>query len=136
MQGTRTAGVQAHYPIPRLVCDIAAGGVVWHYKLKEPLRFSSRLRLSDFAAASIGTPYDWQGAFDARDLAISAVKRWWLGDNGLHELFCSEFVAASWDRAGRGLWANPSHWAPNQLCRTAVADGLCHAPRRIQEADL
>jgi hypothetical protein len=134
--GTHDSGVQAHGCEYRCVDELSAGTVIWHYALRQPLSWTERRALEQFAYSAIGTPYDLRGAWRARALPIGRLKRRLLGGKGLHELFCSEFVAACWERCRRPLPRCPSWWAPNQLCRHAVRAVITHAPRLITEPDL
>lgn len=136
IQGLECTGVQAHRPTARVAQELARGTPVWHYPLARRLRFASQIALSHVAMAAVGTPYDWRGAWDARALPIGRLKGWLLGDNGIHELFCSEFAAACWIRCGRLLSSHASRWAPNQLCRRAVRARITRRPVRLTEADL
>lgn len=124
----RVAGVQCHRIAERVEGYL---GRVWHYRLACPLSIWEGGRLSLFVDANLSTSYDEIGAFRSREAGFGWIEAR-LGEENLHALFCSEFVAAGLREACKFGCRSASRWNPNRLVRTLRAADILLEPRRLK----
>ncbi len=124
IQGKCFSGVQAHRLMD--VLEVYAGRV-WAYPLTRPLYPFEDTRLSEFLRGKIATPYDTEGALESAGWLSRA-----LHGEDLHELFCSELVAAALNEIGLLPTGNASGWTPNRLVRRLVREEVVRLPRRLK----
>ena len=139
----RVKGVQDHEPMRYLRRHLAAGGKAWIYRPVQPLTMAERLRLAYACRDSLGTPYDWRGAWRVRVIGFGwlvrlierrhpAWLRWLLPDvehNG--RLFCNEAVAVWLRIVGRLKRESASRYSPSTFLRAQVEDGLYQKPVEV-----
>jgi len=128
ISGEKFNGTQAHSLAT--VCK-GYGGKVWHYPLYRPLYDFERKRLTEFLMGTIHVPYDKMKALRATDLLGVSLLESCLRETDLHQIFCSDWVAAA--HAYIGLWptTNSGAWNPNKLVRYLRSKGILCKPRRL-----
>lgn len=123
IQGRVVDGVQWHEIGPRIR---SYRGLVYRYRLREPLTPEQEGKLSEFLAGMTGRGYDALGALGARDTLLGALVR--IGKKeDLTSLFCSELCIS----AGEAIEVfpkkcNASGFSPNRSVRKAVCCWRTH----------
>lgn len=129
IRGQRVDGVQFQ-SIGRRVDEYP--GRVWHYPLRIPLARSVASAMNSYLLelAESECAYDLIGAVRSRTMLCAMIQRWKQGREDLHTLFCSELVAAVWNRYDVFETTNASAWNPNTLIRAAVRRDIVLPPYR------
>jgi len=132
IQGKVVGGVQAQPLFDRILTH---PGNVWLYRPNPTLPRADRRQLTRFCKAKIGTPYDWRGAFDARETIVG----WLLHALVLHEdlakQYCSEFVADALRSIDYLEATNVSVLSPNRLVWLMAQQGIVQPRARIKRAN-
>lgn len=120
-------GVQAHW-----TSDIRMRpGKIWLYRPTRPLSDRERKRLHYFLLGQIGKDYDYAGAM-ASGPRLLRWASWLFKDECMNSVFCSELVAAAYERLLRFEIRSASVYNPNNLLRRLVRWGAVQKPERIQ----
>jgi len=126
--GRQVSGTQAH----TLQSAIErSSGPVWHYPLYRELYDHEDKRLSDFLVDTIGTPYDYMGAFRSAGIGLSWIESLFRRQD-MTKIFCSEWVMAAYAFIGLHANGNVSRWNPNRLTRRLRRYGVLLKPERLQ----
>jgi len=126
--GRQVSGTQAHTLESALK---RSTGPVWHYPLYRELYDHESKRLSDFLIDTIGTPYDYMGAFRSAGVGLSWIESL-LRRQDLTKIFCSEWVMAACAFTGLHPNGHVSRWNPNRLTRRLRRYGVLLKPERLQ----
>jgi len=86
----------------------------------------NRILIDHFLQSAVR--YNWRGAF-LSGTRVFQLSRFFPGAD-LHQLFCSELVAAVLMRLGRLPRDNPTRFNPARLLRTLVRNGTYRLERR------
>lgn len=144
--GIARNGVQAHWPRDRVGDYHRSGGHVDVYRLTaiDALNDSESRRLSSILIDQFIRPqrdYDVAGALISGTPVVRLLDGLLLRRfRSLHDVFCSELVAAALMRLCRLNRANPTRYSPAKLLRQIVNQGtyryvgtLIHDPLRVFE---
>ena len=125
LQKKKIAGVQCRKILSRIR---EYPGRVWQYPIIQPFGFIDSQLLTEWWVSRLGTAYDATGAIHCRD------KSWWMRDEDLSSLFCSEAVVAAWREVNVVLVGkkSASGWSPNAVGRAVLKQGVCGYPRRLK----
>lgn len=130
------SGVQAHTPADRVNDYLAGGGRVELYRLVEIESLSrpetallSRILIDHFLHGAL--PYDLREALLSGTRVFQMTRLFPRAD--LHQLFCSELVAAVLMRLGRLPRGNPTRYNPARLLRTLIRNGTVRREYRWEE---
>lgn len=133
--GKRANGVQAHRIEDRVG---PYSGRVWYYPPAARLTRHAATALACWCYSHRGRPYDYSGAFHARDLCCGWLARLYF-PNDPDAFFCSEFVPAAMRMAGMfgrraaGLFDRSVNvWSPNRFSRFCVRHGTHLRPVRLK----
>ena len=131
IRGERVNGVQLQ-PLQERIDEY--GGRVWHYPLRVPLQWPESESLNKYLLDLAGSKcaYDLIGAVRSRTTPYAIVQRWKHGCEDLHTLFCSELLAAAWNRVGVFETKNASGWSPNAILREAVRKDIVLPPFQVK----
>jgi len=123
---THTSGMQAHYPEDRIDDYTRHGGRVDLYRLSAidsltttESSLLTKILIHHFLADRVS--YDTPGAIISGTRLFKYTRL--LPRADLHQLFCSELIAATLQRLNRMNRANPTRFNPGSLCRTLVRQG-------------
>lgn len=125
----RISGVQAHRPGDRLGEYLATGGRVEVYRLSaiDTLTDIESSHLSSILIEHFVRPrrtYDFGGAMISGTRVVRRIDGLILRRfRNLHEVFCSELIAAALQRLCRMNRADATQFNPGRLCRTLVREG-------------
>ena len=124
--GHPVSGMQAHFPEDRIRDYVEDGGRVDVYRLspidslsKSESKLLSRILIRHFIGRMV--TYDMGGALLSGTRLFKHTRLFPKAD--LHQLFCSELVAAVLMRLGRMNRANPTRYNPATLLRQLVREG-------------
>ncbi|WP_166831518.1 hypothetical protein [Thalassoroseus pseudoceratinae] len=139
MTGQPTHGLQTHHPQDRLGEYVESGGEVHVYRLSPIDRLSdsesaqlTSILIDGFVKRGLG--YDYGGALISgtrfvRLLDGVLLRRY----RNLHEVFCSELIAATLQRLCRLNREDPTRFNPGRLVRRLIHEGTYyHAGRLIE----
>jgi hypothetical protein len=109
-------------------------GHVWHYPLRAPIDWREAEEINEYLVelATTECAYDLIGAVRSRMTPYALIQRWKHGHEDLQTLFCSELVAATWNRFGIFPTKNASGWNPNTLLRAATRNGIVSSPFQVK----
>ena len=126
VRGEPIEGVQAHLPEDRIGDYLDSGGQVDIYRLsdidslsQDESRLLTHILIDHFVRRSVR--YDIAGAALSGTRVIQLLRIFPIAD--LHELFCSELIAAVLMRLGRMNRENPTRFNPARLLRRLMRDG-------------
>lgn len=136
--GYPLSGVQAHLPDNRVRDYVDAGGRVDVYRLsgidklsQEESQLLARILIKHFIGRRVR--YDTGGALLSGTRLFKRTRLFPKAD--LHELFCSELVAAVLMRLNRMNRANPTRYNPACLLRQLVREGTYQFAHSFSKAD-